>query len=86
MKIDKKTLMGLFIIGIMVFSIFGFVLSYSSGQEKLRYNDFKFTRTQLGVQTKINGEKILLNFYPTEVEDITIDEQAKQLLKNTKAL
>ena len=86
MKIDKKVLMGLFIVGIMVFSIFGFVISYGSGQERLNYGDYKFTRTQLGVQTKINGQKVLFNFFPTQVEDIPVDDQVKKLLKETKSL
>ena len=86
MKIDKKVLMGLFIVAIMIFSVFGFVLSYGSGQESLKYNNYKFVRTQLGVQTKINGENILFNFYPTQVEDIPIDEDARTALKNIKSL
>jgi len=86
MKIDKKTLMGLFIIGIMVFSVFGFVMSYSSGQSTLKYGDYKFTRLQQGVRTKINGERILFLFDPTQLEDISVDDQAKQKLKNLKTI
>jgi len=86
MKINSKTLMGLFIIGIMVFSVFGFLLSYGSDQQVVRYGDYKFTRTSLGVQTKINGERVIFNYDPLQVEGLPIDDQAKTTLKNTKAL
>ncbi|MBW2985826.1 hypothetical protein KY333_00475 [Candidatus Woesearchaeota archaeon] len=86
--INKKVLMSLFIVAIMVLSAFGFMMSYQTNQrDKLAdYNGFKFSRTQNGLVTKINNQELAFNYYPEDLEQINMSDDAKLLLSGTKVL
>ncbi|MBI2663170.1 hypothetical protein HYX15_01415 [Candidatus Woesearchaeota archaeon] len=68
---NKKTLtiiLGLFIIGTMVLSMFAYSGSYSSGENYYDYNGYKFIQTENGFLTYIDKNPIEFNFGPQEVE------------------
>lgn len=85
-RINKKVLMSIFIVAIMVLSVFGFMMSYQTNQQdKLEdYNGFKFSRTQKGIKTNIEGKAFYFNYYPGDLENITIPEEAKLLFSDAK--
>jgi hypothetical protein len=87
-RFNKKIMMSLFIVAIMVLSVFGFVMSYQTNQrDKLAdYNGFTFSSSQAGLMTKINGQELSFNYYPEDLEKINISDDAKAILSETKIL
>ncbi|MBI5065241.1 hypothetical protein HZA97_03295 [Candidatus Woesearchaeota archaeon] len=85
MKDKKKIFASLFIAFIMVFSIFGFILSYTLGEESVKYQGHKFVKTPQGWLSIINDERLFFSFNPQEV-DFFIKEEIKQFLKDKKKL
>lgn len=85
--INKKMLISLFIVFVMVLSTFGFIFSYQTGGgEKQEYNGHKLTITEQGTMAKIGGKKIYFNNFPTQLEDINMSTPLKDALKNAKML
>lgn len=82
---NKKTAMSLFIAVIMILSVIGFVLvDYDDGSNsKETYNGYKFVRLPNGWRGTIDGEKIVFNYLPTQVEDLKITPEVKTILQNT---
>jgi hypothetical protein len=77
--------MAIFIVFIMVFSIFGFMMNYVFGTgENFTYNDIRFSTTEQGIKAKINGVKYTFIFAPQQVEWISMPEETAQQLQNTK--
>lgn len=63
----KALIMPLFIIAIMIMSVFGYM--FGSSSTKLTYNDFKFyTLEEGGIMLKLDDNRIRFNYYPTELE------------------
>lgn len=85
MKDKKKVFASLFIAFIMVFSIFGFILSYTSGEESVKYKDYKFVQTPQGWLSIIDDKRFFFSFTPQEVEYFVTDE-LKQFLKDKNDL
>ena len=81
----RKTLISLFIVIIMVLSAAGFMIDYAF-KEKLEYNGFKFENTEQGFVTKLNGNKIAFNYYPTQLESINISSEAMNDIKSAKMI
>ncbi len=80
---DPKVLVSIFIAGIMILSTLGVMLDYQTGSSnKMEYNGYKFEQMYDGVQTKINGQRFLLTYFPEQLEHINISTEAKQMLKN----
>jgi len=80
---DPKVLVSLFIAGIMILSTLGVILDYQSGgSNKMEYNGYKFEQMYDGIQTKINGQKFILTYFPEQLEHINVSAEAKQMLKN----
>ncbi len=86
MGLNKKVLVSLFIAAIMILSTIGFVANYSASSETLKYKEFKFVRTPQGLRTKIDGTFYYFNFFPAQVEDITVEKEGKKLLKDLRAV
>ncbi len=86
--INKKVLMSIFIVAIMVLSAFGFMMSYQTNQsEKLdEYNGHEFKKTGQGFMTVINDEKIYFNYYPGDLEKINISDDTKAILSDAEAM
>lgn len=85
--IDKKVMVSLFIVAIMILSTFGFILSYSTSErQKQEYNGYKFIITELGMKTEVNDKEIYFNYFPTQLEDINLTEPVKNLLTNIKVI
>jgi hypothetical protein len=85
--INKKTLISLFIVFVMVLSTFGFILSYQTGGgQREEYNGHKLTITDQGTMVKLDGKKIYFSNFPTQLEDINMSSELKDALKNAKML
>jgi|SRR3989344_5810 len=81
MKITQKTVMGAFIVAILVLSLFGFVLSYRTPDTNvLEYNGIRFRQLQQGWQATIADKTRGFVFHPLELEALTIDPSAAALL------
>lgn len=85
---NKKMLVSVFIIAIMVLSVFGFMLSYQTNQtEKIEsYNGYTFARTNKGFMTKIEGKEFYFDYYPADLETINQTGELLQTLADKKAL
>lgn len=85
---DKKTAMSIFIAAIMILSVIGFVLvDYdSTGASKKTYNGHKFIRLPNGWRGNINGEQIVFNYLPDQVEDLKITQESKNMLQQTPVI
>lgn len=86
--INKKMLVSLFIIAIMVLSAFGFMLSYQTSQaEKLEdYSGHSFKKTAKGYLTEVNSQKLYFDYYPGDLEQINITDDAKAILSQAEVL
>lgn len=62
--------MGLFIIFIMITSLFGF-FGDNNDQKKIEYNGYKFYSINQGWFTYINNKQTSFQYLPTELENIT---------------
>ena len=84
--INKKVLMSIFIVAIMVLSVFGFMMSYQTNQrDKLaEYNGFEFSRTQSGLMTEIDGKEMYFNYYPGDLAELSFPEDAGLILADSK--
>ncbi len=85
MKDKKKVFASLFIAFIMVFSIFGFILSYSLDNETVKYKGYKFVNTNQGWLAVINGERFFFSYTPGDVEN-WLSEEIKNKLKNVTTI
>jgi len=85
-RINKKVLMSIFIVAIMVLSVFGFMMSYQTNQrDKLAdYNGFEFSRTQSGLMTEIDGNEMYFNYYPGDLEKLNFPDDAGLILADSK--
>ena len=85
-RINKKVLMSIFIVAIMVLSVFGFMMSYQTNQrDKLAdYNGFEFSRTQHGLMTEIDGNEMYFNYYPGDLEKLSFPDDASLILADSK--
>ena len=71
---DKKmrNLMTVFVSIILLASIAGFSLDWGGGNEAVKYNGFKFVKTETGWQTNANGREIITTLLPGDVENISM--------------
>ncbi len=81
---QAKTFMGLFIVFLMVASIFGVALDYFAGSgsaaQTLEYNDYTFRPVQGLYQTTLDGKQVVFNFFPQDLEYIQITDDVKTTL------
>jgi hypothetical protein len=86
--IKPKVLVSLFLAGIMVFSILGFMMSYQMEDNTIEreYNGHKFTQLYDGIQTEINDQKISLNYFPEQLESINISSAVKVVLASSEVI
>jgi len=80
---DKKKIAGLVIAAIMVLSILGVVVDFGTQPkaQKMPYGDYKFTPTQQGYTTKIDGKEFIFFYFPGDIEYYAVPESVKQLLQ-----
>jgi len=78
---QAKHVMGLFIVLIMVLSVFGIAVQYAfdGGQNTVRYNGYKFFQTQDGWTTNYNGKSLIFGLPPDSLENIELPLDAKSL-------
>jgi len=77
----QKVAVSLFILFIMVFSVFGLVLYYTvPPTPPLEYNGFKFTVLQSGFKSKIGGVDRQFLFFPQDIEYVSLSDDVKSAL------
>ena len=79
---QKQIWMGIILVAVMVFSIFGIMVGNDSST--LRYGNYKF---QIGSDNKVytevsNGNLVGFRYLPQDLENITLPEGTIQLLRN----
>lgn len=81
---QPKVLVSLFLAGIMIFSILGFMMSYQMEDRttESEYNGYKFTQFYDGMQVEINEQKFKLNYFPEQLERYNLSEETKVTLQN----
>ncbi|MBW3018836.1 hypothetical protein KY329_01455 [Candidatus Woesearchaeota archaeon] len=79
----KRSIVGGFIVFIMIFSVFGIVMNYtmSDTKQKYEYNGIEFKGTKDGFAANIGGKDYTFYALPTDLEFYNIPEEAKKLLK-----
>ncbi|MBN1645138.1 hypothetical protein JW851_03825 [Candidatus Woesearchaeota archaeon] len=85
---QPKILVSLFLAGIMIFSILGFMMSYQMDDTRteLEYNGYEFEQLYGGFQLVLNKQKIVLNYFPEQLENVDLTKEIKTILKNAKVL
>lgn len=86
---NKKYLVGGFIIAIMALSSLAVILDrYGSNgsTSKLKYNGHKFVQTSNGWKTTVKGRAYTFSFFPEAIQDLSIAAAAKERLKQAKAI
>jgi len=81
---DSKKIIGLGIIGVMIFSTLGLVIvdyASNSGGGTLKYNGYKFTLAEQQYRAKVNGQQKTFLFFPRDLEYIQIPDNVKSLLE-----
>jgi len=84
--LTKQKLMVYFIAFVMISSTFAVIFfgyRQPDSQTKLTYNDYKFLRTNIGWQTKINKQNIIFTYNPKQAESLNISKEVVARLKNT---
>tara|TARA_Y100000310_G_scaffold343214_1_gene449830 strand:+ start:1699 stop:2280 length:582 start_codon:yes stop_codon:yes gene_type:complete len=80
----SKIIWAAFIGFIMISSVFGVMFfGFTNLEEKKEYKGAIFTRINNGFTTKINKKQVPFSYFPTEVENINIDQEAITRIKNT---
>jgi hypothetical protein len=75
----KEVWMMGFVAFLMITSIIGF--SWKGGSQKVKYNEIPFVQEENGAWSgQILGQKLTLNYHPTELESIEADSEALQRL------
>jgi len=74
------TILVFFIAFIMISSVIGFL--YGGEKDQFKYKDIKFTKTQSGWSATINNQKVLFDYFPSEVEQINISPEITSILLN----
>ena len=87
-KLNKKVLMSIFIVAIMVLSAFGFMMSYRTKQKGATevYNGVELTQTRQGLMMEVNENAVYFNYHPKDLESINMTDNIQSILANTKAL
>jgi hypothetical protein len=69
---NKKFLwiLAFFIMIVMVFSVFTLMFSNKNSSKTIDYNGYKFTYTEKGWVTQINGQNVAFDVLPTDVQGI----------------
>ena len=84
---NKQTLAALFIIGVMVFSTFGFILSESTGNaQTFSYQGKSFVLTEEGLFTLINNKKIFFTSLPDRLESVDVEDSVKKIFKESPVI
>ncbi len=77
----KKIMMGFVLVFLMIFSVMGIIIG-QQGSEVLRYNDYKFEVVENVYYTTIEGETKGFNYFPSELENLGLNEEILMILMN----
>ncbi len=76
-----RNLVTIFIVVLMVGSVMGYMFGRDSG-EVLKYNEYKFSRTNNKFILKVNKQDVAFDYFPSDVEDIEINPEILDKLSN----
>lgn len=79
---NKKNLVSLFIVFLMVSSVIGFMWGRSS-IDTYDYKDYTFVRKENKYGLRTETGEILFDYFPTQVEDINLSEELVARITNT---
>jgi len=83
-KFDLSKFMVYFIAFVLISSVFGIIFSgYNQTSTTLTYNGHKFTRENNFWSARIEGTKIMFDYFPDQVNDINLSSEAVDMLKNS---
>jgi len=82
---NKKNLVGIFIVMIMVLSGIGYMRS-GGGESRFSYNGFQFQSTGDAWVTQVDGTLLAFRFHPADLESLEIDTAAIDSILGTKML
>lgn len=74
-------IMGLFFVGLMIFSL---IAGNMSGSDIDKYNDVSIRLDQQGVSARIDGEWIPFSYHPSSLEYIETDEGVNEILSKNQ--
>jgi hypothetical protein len=84
-RIRKEVLWSLIIVFIMVFSAFGVIFyGFATPGTKLQYGVYKFTLTDQGFVTTVNGKKYVFDHYPADIENVNLSAGVVEKMKGTR--
>jgi hypothetical protein len=87
MKVNTKRLMGIFIVSIMVLSVFGIVISYQSNtSNQQEYNGIAFRITDQGWLAEIDGQDRVFQTHPSELQGIAVTPEAISVLQDAPSI
>ncbi len=78
---SKQIWISLLIAFLMVFSVFGVIIG--SQDNSMKYGKFKFTQSQNGFVTKINGTEVPFYTLPSQVGFINVSPDITAMLRNS---
>lgn len=84
-KFNLALILPLFLVFIMVASMFGYVMLQPS-DEVNEYKKYKFTSTNEGYISKINGNQYVFRYLPQDVKNLNISESKLNLLKSESVI
>jgi hypothetical protein len=86
--LNKKVLMSIFIVSIMVLSAFGFMMSYRTkqGGATEEYNGIPLMQTPKGLMLEVNDNPVYFKYHPKDLEVINMTDDIKSIFVNTEAL
>ncbi|MFT4343515.1 MAG: hypothetical protein ACMXYE_02090 [Candidatus Woesearchaeota archaeon] len=86
-KKKRLTLMSAAIIVIMISSGFAIMLYGFEGPSTVEhYNGFRFTYTTEGISVKVNNNNYFFDWLPQDVDELNVDQNAINLVRNAQAL
>src|SRR3989344_3357072 len=80
-KVKKEGLIVLFMAGIMIFSVVGFIWTNSATQ-KLEYNGYSFLITNNGYLLNYQKKQVFFSYFPEQLTDLEINPEVKSTLLN----
>ncbi len=88
MAIDRKKLVvGIILAFVMISSAFGVIFyGFNQGTSSMRYGDYNFKRYREQWSIKLNGEQLLFNYHPLDVENINVSSEADSMISNARMI
>ena len=84
MRLNSKNVIGIFFAALMIFSVFGVILSTNTPTNRVEYNGVTFTQGSGGWKGSVKGVTRLFVDLPGDVESLVLPAGAKEVLTSAK--